>query len=219
MSLTATVGKERDLIEEGIFDGVCSKIIDLGTQYSETFKNSAHKIRIFWEIVGETIEINGEQMPRLVSKEFTLSLNEKSKLRQALQSWRGKAFTAEELQGFDLKKVLGVGCQLQIIHKEGNNGTTYANVETILALPRGRSVPAPKEITWFDFDDPASYGVFEKLPRYMQEKIAEAENFADTGLQLPDEKAPANPGISGPQAAVGGADFEEIPDSDFEPLF
>ena len=44
MSLTATVGKERDLIEEGIFDGVCSKIIDLGTQYSETFKNSAHKI-------------------------------------------------------------------------------------------------------------------------------------------------------------------------------
>ena len=169
MSLTATVGKERDLIEEGIFDGVCSKIIDLGTQYSEIFKNSAHKIRIFWEIVGETIEINGEQMPRLVSKEFTLSLNEKSKLRQALQSWRGKAFTAEELQGFDLKKVLGVGCQLQIIHKEGSNGTTYANVETILALPRGRSVPAPREITWFDFDDPASYGVFEKLPRYVQE--------------------------------------------------
>ena len=153
MSLTATVGKERDLIEEGIFDGVCSKIIDLGTQYSETFKNSAHKIRIFWEIIGETIEINGEQMPRLVSKEFTLSLNEKSKLRQALQSWRGKAFTAEELQGFDLRKVLGIGCQLQIIHKEGNNGTTYANVETILALPRGRSVPAPQEITWFDFDN------------------------------------------------------------------
>ena len=104
MSLTATVGKERDLIEEGIFDGVCSKIIDLGTQYSEIFKNSAHKIRIFWEIVGETIEINGEQMPRLVSKEFTLSLNEKSKLRQALQSWRGKAFTAEELQGVRSEK-------------------------------------------------------------------------------------------------------------------
>lgn len=119
MSLTATVGKERDLIEEGIFDGVCSKIIDLGTQYSEIFKNSAHKIRIFWEIVGETIEINGEQMPRLVSKEFTLSLNEKSKLRQALQSWRGKAFTAEELQGFDLKKVLGVGCQLRSSTKRG----------------------------------------------------------------------------------------------------
>ena len=219
MSLTATVGKERDLIEEGSFDGVCSKIIDLGTQYSETFKNSAHKIRIFWEIIGETIEINGEQMPRLVSKEFTLSLNEKSKLRQALQSWRGKAFTAEELQGFDLRKVLGIGCQLQIIHKEGNNGTTYANVETILALPRGRSVPAPQETTWFDFDDPSSYGVFEKLPRYVQEKIAEAENFADTGLKLPDEKAPANPGISSPQADAGGMDYEEIPDSDFEPLF
>ena len=118
MSLTATVGKERDLIEEGIFDGVCSKIIDLGTQYSETFKNSAHKIRIFWEIIGETIEINGEQMPRLVSKEFTLSLNEKSKLRQALQSWRGKAFTAEELQGFDLRKVLGIASSKSSTKKE-----------------------------------------------------------------------------------------------------
>lgn len=219
MSLTATVGKERDLIEEGIFDSVCSKIIDLGTQYSETYKNSAHKIRIFWEIIGETIEISGEQLPRLVSKEFTLSLNEKSKLRQTLQSWRGKAFTAEELQGFDLKKVLGIGCQLQIIHKEGNNGTTYANVETVMALPRGRNLPAPTELTWFDFDDPSSYEAFEKLPRYVQEKIAEAENFADTGLKLPDEKAPANPGISASQAAGGGTDFEEIPDSDFEPLF
>ena len=95
----------------------------------------------------------------------------------------------------------------------------YANVETILALPRGRSVPAPQETTWFDFDDPSSYGVFEKLPRYVQEKIAEAENFADTGLKLPDEKAPANPGISSPQADAGGMDYEEIPDSDFEPLF
>lgn len=74
---------------------------------AKPLRTRAHKIRIFWEIIGETIEINGEQMPRLVSKEFTLSLNEKSKLRQALQSWRGKAFTAEELQGFDLRKVLG----------------------------------------------------------------------------------------------------------------
>ena len=154
--------------------------------------------------------------PRLVSKEFTLSLNEKSKAPPGRCS-RGAAKRSpqEELRGFDLRKVLGIGCQLQIIHKEGNNGTTYANVETILALPRGRSVPAPQEITWFDFDDPSSYGTFEKLPRYVQEKIAEAENFADTGLKLPDEKAPANPGISSPQTDAGGMDYEEIPDKRF----
>ena len=38
-------------------------------------------------------------------------------------------------------------------------------------------------------------------------------------LKLPDEKAPANPEISSPQAVAGGMDYEEIPDSDFEPLF
>ncbi len=127
-------------------------------------------------------------MPAWSAKIYSFPEREEQAPPGALQSWRGKAFTAEELQGFDLRKVLGIGCQLQIIHKEGNNGTTYANVETMLALPRGRSVPAPQEITWFDFDDPSSYGTFEKLPRYVQEKIAEAENFADTGLKLPDEK-------------------------------
>lgn len=211
--LTATVGKERSIIEEGIFNGVCSKLIDLGVQYNERFDNSSRKIRLFWEIIGETIEINGEEVPRQVSKEFTLSLNEKSKLRQMLQSWRGKAFTPEELQGFDLKKILGTGCQLQIIHKEGNNGT-YANVETVLALPRGMTLPAPTEMVWFDFDDPSTYPAFSKLPRFVQEKIAEAENFAETGLELPSENAPANPNVSEPQPNFSGADFEEIPDCD-----
>ena len=54
---------------------------------------------------------------------------------------------------------------------------------------------------------------------FKQEKIAEAENFADTGLKLPDEKAPANPDVSAPQAAAGRTNFEEIPDSDYEILF
>lgn len=207
--LTATVGKERSILEEGIFNGVCSKLIDMGVQYNERFDNSARKIRLFWEIIGETIEVNGEELPRQVSREFTLSLNEKSRLRQMLQSWRGKAFTAEELQGFDLKHVLGAGCQLQIIHKEGNNGT-YANVETVMALPKGMKLPAPKETVCFDFDDPSTYPMFEKLPRYVQEKIAEAENFADTGLELPPENAPANPDISEPQDNAGGDDFVEI---------
>ena len=103
---------------------------------AKPFKNSAHKIRIFWEIIGETIEINGEQMPRLVSKEFTLSLNEKEQAPPGAAVVARQSVHRGRTAGFDLRKVLGIGCQLQIIHKEGNNGTTYANVETILALPR-----------------------------------------------------------------------------------
>ena len=57
--LTATVGKERSIIEEGIFNAVCSKLIDLGVQYSERYDNSSRKIRLFWEVIGETVEING----------------------------------------------------------------------------------------------------------------------------------------------------------------
>jgi len=38
----------------------------------------------------------------MISKRYTMSLGEQSTLRKDLESWRGKKFTPEELQGFDL---------------------------------------------------------------------------------------------------------------------
>ena len=42
---------------------------------------------------------------RTISATYTLSLGERSNLRKMLESWRSRAFTPEELQGFDLEKV------------------------------------------------------------------------------------------------------------------
>jgi len=100
---------------------ICYGVYDLGTQFNETFGNKNHKVLLQWELPEARIDIqkDGEDLnlPRAQSKIYTLSLHEKANLRKDLESWRGKSFTATELEGFDLKNLLGVDCQLQVIHK------------------------------------------------------------------------------------------------------
>ncbi|MCL1855095.1 MAG: hypothetical protein FWF86_05120 [Clostridia bacterium] len=190
--LTTTQTFQRSApLEAGVYTAVCTMVVDLGIQYNKHFDKSTQQVKILWNIIGETVEINGETLPRQVSKDFTMSLDERSTLRKMLQSWRGAAFTAEELQGFDLKKLLGAGCQLQLIHKTNERGT-FAVVENIMALPKGSPKPEAESVTFFDMDDAATYEVFASLPRYIQEKAAQAENFAGTGLALPEKNGNGN---------------------------
>ena len=138
MSLDAkdSGGQDFEPLSEGIHHAVCSRIYDLGTQYSEMFKSEAHKILITWEVPGETIEIDGEDVPRIISREYTLSLSKKSNLRPDLEAWRGKRFNEKELQGFNVEKLLGANCQLQIVHVKKED-RTYGNISAIMALPKG----------------------------------------------------------------------------------
>ena len=220
MSLKSSVGTERaPALEAGVYTGVCTMVIDLGVQYNKTFDKSTEQVKILWNVVGETVEINGETLPRQIGKDFTNSLNDKSTLRKMLTSWRGKPFTQEELKDFDLTKLLGASCQLQLIHKESERGT-YAVVDSIMALPKGMVKPIAEKTTFFDMDDPATYAEFTTLPRYIQEKIAQAENFNATGLTLPEKNGNGNGnGNGGTSYSSYGApppeNFEEIgPDDD-----
>ena len=94
---------------EGMYEAVCTMLIDMGVQNNPRFGTSSRKIRLVWEVLGQTVKIGDQEYPRQISKEFTNSLSDKSNLRKALQSWRGKSFTPQELKGFDLRKVLGAG--------------------------------------------------------------------------------------------------------------
>lgn len=176
-------------IEEGVYNAVCTGIIDLGIQVSEKFKKASQQVRLIFELIGETYEVNDEERVRQVGRDFTLSLSEKSNLRRLLEAWRGKSFTSEELNGYDLKEILGKPGQLQIIHKDGENGT-YAVINTVLPLPKGAEKPKPENpLVYFDMSDEGSYGEYELFPDFLKKKIADAENFEQTGLgfSLDDE--------------------------------
>lgn len=55
-------------VEPGVYIAICVGVVDLGEQYSEKFKNYSNKVKFIWELVGETIEVDGEQKPRQLSK-------------------------------------------------------------------------------------------------------------------------------------------------------
>lgn len=126
---------------------VCCDVIDLGMV--ETQWGEKAMIRISWQ----TQDLMEDGTPYLISQRYTASLHEKSNLRQDLESWRGRAFTQEELAGFDLENLIGVPCQIQVAHNLGSNGKTYANVQAIVTAPKGSSLEVRDYTRKKDRDD------------------------------------------------------------------
>lgn len=120
---------------EGVHQAVCCDVIDLGdveTEWNGT-KKVQHKIRLIWQIDA----INADNNLRFcVFGRYTASLHENARLCKDLESWRGRRFTDEEKKGFDVERLIGVNCLLQVIHRTTEKGT-YANVQSIMPLHRG----------------------------------------------------------------------------------
>ena len=123
----------------GTWPAVCVDVVDLGELYSEWKGEKVHKIRLVWQIN----ERMPDGRPYICQKQYTASLHEKSSLRKDLASWRGMDFRPEELAGFDLENVLGVGCLLSIVQQTGNDGQLYGNVAAVMRLPQGYEAPRP----------------------------------------------------------------------------
>lgn len=170
-------------LEDGVYTAVSSMLVDLGIQKSEKYGKNSRKIIIVWNVTNEFIEINREKLPRVMSKEYTMTLSEKSTLRKDLQAWRGKQFTQEELKGFNLANILNKGCQLQILNTE-NNGKTYTNIVAIMALPKGMSVESLDKTIVFDTYDENTWNNYKVLPIWIQDKIKKAENISEKGLDI-----------------------------------
>ena len=138
----------REPIPAGNYIARCYQMIQIGNVEEIILgeKKILNKVRIGWELPLELkvfSEERGEQ-PLVISKEFTLSLHEKSNLRATLKSWRGKDFTEKEAESFDITKLLGVQCMLNIIHKPGTKdpGKVYEQIAGITPMPKGVTCPA-----------------------------------------------------------------------------
>lgn len=128
---------------------------------------------LVWELPNERVkegDINSAAMT--ISREFSCSLGTKSNLRPLLESWRGRPFTAEELSGFQVEKVIGAPCMITIIHKPKQNGQgIYANVSSVTALPKGmQALPQVNESIHYEIEMKRGE-VFQKLPEWIRKKI------------------------------------------------
>lgn len=169
-------------LEGGVYTATSSAIVDLGLQTSEKFQKTQRKFMMIWNIKDEEVEVNGEKLPRTITKEYSFSLNEKSTLRKDLQAWRGKMFTEEELQGFNLLNILNKACQLQIILEE-KNGKQYNNIAGIMSLPKGTVIEPLPNTYHFDIEDESTYMNWMSIPTWIQEKIKKADNYVGSNLE------------------------------------
>ncbi len=147
----------------------CCRLIDLGSQESsfEGKTSLKRKILVSWELA----ELRTDGSPFQVSRRFGLSLHENATLRGFLEAWRGRAFSPEELAGFDLRKLLNAPAMLNIAHT-ARNGKDYANILSVSPLPKGMSAPdlaAPP--VCFDIDDDSAPDVLETLSDGLQATI------------------------------------------------
>lgn len=167
----------RELIPSGNYIARCYKMIEIGTCDEEYLgvKKQVKKINITWELPTELKVFKEEKgaQPLVISREFTLSMHENSGLRAVLQSWRGKAFTEQEAERFDVTVLLTKPCMLNIIHVQGkkNPEKTYEQISSITPLPKGVTCPAQINKTFELSYDNFSQELFAMLPDFIKDKM------------------------------------------------
>ena len=172
----------------GSFLAKLYRIIDIGTQTTEWMgkKKMQRKIITMFELHGEDNDgqplQTAEGKPLIVSKRYTLSLDEKATLRKDLEAWRGKAFTQEELDGFNLEVLLGKCCMVSITHST-YDGKEYANIAGISQIPAAlKKLGEPvgvNEPMIFTLD-PFDQDKFNKLSEGMQGVIKKSAEYRNT---------------------------------------
>lgn len=179
----ASSGAKRDVLEAGMYLARAYQMLHIGN-VEETIPGQApkmmNKVRIGWELPTETrvfSEEKGEQ-PIVISKEFTLSMHEKSGLRQMLKGWRGKDFTDAEAQQFDITKLLGVPCMLNITHKPSKDGSqVYEQISGVTPVPKGMTCPPQvnpnQELSYDNWNEE----LFNALPDFLKDKIKSSDEY------------------------------------------
>lgn len=166
-------------IEDGTYPARIVQIIDLGLQENEWQGETKQQPKVFinFEFPTERITVDGEDRPRWLGKEYTMSSHEKSQLYQVLMAADpGGKLTAN---GKKIKPLLGQPLMVTV----GSTASGNAKIVSVARLMKGLTVgELENPAILFDLDNPDEE-VYNKLPKWVQEKI-------DNRLDKDDDPAP-----------------------------
>ena len=173
-------------VSVGVHKARCVRVIDLGTQRNDYQGQISWKrqVMLIWEVPSET-DNKGE--PLTISKFYTLSLNEKANLANDLVSWRGRPFTETEKKAFDISKVAGKPCSINVILNQ--NGKP--KVSTVMPIGKNDEIAQqfhPNMVfSITDFQE-KKMEVFNQLPEGIRNIILKSKELEGTEKQdLGDE--------------------------------
>ena len=174
-------GGDFEPIPVGMHRALCINYFDVGYQPGYQGAAPAHKIVVLWEI--EPKNIQGKRFT--ITKIYTASIAEKSNLGQDLVSWRGRPFTDQEREGFDLDNIKGKACQLNVIP---NGQGEKVKVGSVLpAMRQVNQTTGKSELTMhWQPETPADF-----IPNFVKKMIAEQvpapRSYAETTQPAGDE--------------------------------
>jgi hypothetical protein len=174
---------QRELIPAGTYLARCYSMVHLGTVKQSYLGEEkwTNLVRITWELPTELRCFNAEkgEQPCVISKEVTLSMNEKSTLRALLTGWRGKAFTDDEAKEFDVTKLLGKACMISIFHQasKSNPEKSYERIASISPVMKGMECP-PQVNPSFEFSvGEYNQDKFDTMPEFLKEMVRGSKEF------------------------------------------
>jgi len=174
---------------EGTHLAICNAVVDIGLQPTPWGTDQEH-VWLRFEVSAERVQFtrNGEEVdePMVIWTRYNKTLSKKANLRKDLDKWRGKDFTTEELDGFELFNLVGKPCLISVVHNHVED-RTYANVSGITKIMKGQDVPDWElDAIRFSPDDTDQY---RDVPEWLQEKF-------DARLEPPKPEPAANDDFS-----------------------
>ena len=166
-------------LKAGTYPAACVYIIDIGTQHNQYYNKMEQKVIIGIEFPTKTVNIDGQEKPRWISREFTLSLNDKANLKALIETWLGRSITDKEKEeGFDLKSLLGEPGIATVAVDTGKDGKQYNRLVSMVPMMEGMAAPVLKsEMLWWDMGAEWDQAMFDKIPGFIQNKIRKSQEY------------------------------------------
>lgn len=177
---TGNTETKREIVPSGTHIARCYSMIHIGTvewEWQGETKYS-NKIRVTFELPHEMRDFSGEEKPMVISKEYTLSLHEKSNLRRDLEGWRGKSFNNKELSHFDVTNLISKECNISVIHKTSKSGNEFAQIGSISGITKGTKCPKQFHDSFiFNYEDNFNEDWLELQPEWIQDPIKNTDEY------------------------------------------
>jgi len=143
---TGEISKKNDLepipnLDAGEHEGRLRYVADLGlhtNEYKGEVKPNVQKLALGIEIVGETIEIDGETKPRLLWTSAFNIFHQMTEKGKELQFYKVFDTLATEGVIADWDLVINEPCNVTVVHVKGkgeNSDRTYDNIASVSPIP------------------------------------------------------------------------------------
>jgi hypothetical protein len=168
----------------------CVGVVDTGSK--ETEFGDRRQLRLTFLLPQE---VTAAGRPFAVSRLMTKSYHRKATLRGFLDVLLGRTLTEAEMRdGFNARALLGRVCMLQVVHNVKEDGAVYANIDSIMPVPKGMKAPKIEDAeTQFLSLEPDEYTDedFFALPPRVQDAVRGSKEYAELMARpAPDDNKP-----------------------------